>query len=382
VSSGVTSLTGANGISISQPSGAVTVGITANGIANASLGTMGAHTYKGNNTGATATPIDVTSAQLMTDIGAAPLASPALSGTPTAPTASNGTNTTQIATTAYVLATRIDQLQPPNIDVGWNNKKITGLLDPTNTQDAATKGYVDSTAQGLDTKSSVRAATTVNLTLSGTQTVDGVALIANDRILVKDQTTQTQNGIYVVQAGAWTRTTDADTWNELVSAFVFVEQGTVNADSGWTCTVDPGGTIGSTNVTWAQFSGAGQVNAGAGLVKNGNTIDAVGTSNRITVNADNIDISVSYVGQATITTLGTISTGTWNGAVIGVAYGGTGATNLTGYIRGNGASAMTAIATIPSSDITGLGTMAVQNASSVAITGGTIDNVTLDGGSF
>ena len=314
-----------------------------------------------------------------TDTSRAPLASPGLTGIPTAPTATNGTNTTQIATTAFVLATRLDQLAAPTADVSWNSRKITNLLDPTNPQDAATKNYVDLGIQGLDTKQSVRAASTANLTLSGTQTVDGVALVANDRILVKDQTTQAQNGIYLVAAGAWTRTTDADLWTELVGAYTFVEQGTVNADSGWVCTVDQGGTLDTTNVTWAQFSGAGQVTAGAGLTKTGNTIDVGGTANRITVNPDTIDIAATYVGQSSITTLGTITTGTWNGTAITVPYGGTGATTLTGYVKGNGASAFTAVSTIPNTDISGLGTMSTQSASSVAITGGTISGVTVSG---
>jgi hypothetical protein len=133
--------------------------------------------------------------------------------------------------------------------------------------------------------------------------------------LVKDQTTQSGNGIYVAVAGAWARATDADTWAELPSAFVFVEVGSANADSGWLCTVDAGGTLGTTNVTWVQFSGAGQITAGAGLTKTGNTIDAVGTANRILVNADNIDIAATYVGQSTITTLGTVTTGV-NGTTI------------------------------------------------------------------
>jgi hypothetical protein len=318
----------------------------------------------------------------ITGVGGALLAGPTFTGVPAAPTPANGNNTTQLATTQYVMATRLDQLVAPNVDVSWNSHKITGLLDPTNPQDAASKAYVDSAIQGLDTKASVRAASTANLTLSATQTVDGVTLIANDRVLVKDQTTQSQNGIYLVQAGAWTRALDVDAWGELVSAYTFVESGTVNADSGWTCTVDPGGTLGTTAVTWVQFSGAGQINAGAGLTKTGNTIDAIGTANRILVNADNIDIAATYVGQTSITTLGTITTGVWNGTTIAVANGGTGAAALTGYLKGNGTSAFTASASIPNTDITGLGTMAVQNAAAVAITGGTIDGITLDGGTF
>jgi hypothetical protein len=383
VSGGVTSLAGANGISISQPSGAVTVGINANGILNASLATMAAHTYKGNNTGATATPIDVTAAQLMTDLGAAPINSPTFTGTPAGPTPSNGTNTTQLATTQYVLATRIDQLQPPNVDVPWNSKRITGLLNPTNAQDAATKAYVDSISQGLDAKGSCVVATTANIALTGAQTIDGWSVQTGDRVLVKNQTTQSENGIYTGNTiGAWARATDADTWTELVSAFTFVEQGPANADSGWLCTVDAAGTIGTTAVTWVQFSGAGQISAGNGLTKTGNVIDAVGTASRIAVFADNIDIDVNYAGQVSITTLGTITTGTWAGNLIPVLRGGTGAAALTGYVKGAGTSAFTASATIPSTDITGLGTMSVQNANAVAITGGTIDGITLDCGTF
>jgi hypothetical protein len=111
------------------------------------------------------------------------------------------------------------------------------------------------------------------------------------------------------------------------SAYVWVEQGTVNADSGWVCTSDQGGTLNTTAITWVQFTAAGAAIAGAGLTKTGNTIDAVGTANRILVNADNIDIHGSYVGQASITTLGTVTTGVWNGSAVPVANGGTGQTS-------------------------------------------------------
>jgi hypothetical protein len=140
---------------------------------------------------------------------------------------------------------------------------------PTSTTDIANKLYVDTVAQGLDTKASCIAATTANITLSGTQTVDGIVLIATDRVLVKNQTAPAENGLYLCAAGAWTRTTDADTWDELRSAFVFIEKGTVYADTGWTCTIDSGGTLGTTAVTWAQFSGAGSFTAGTGLTLTG-----------------------------------------------------------------------------------------------------------------
>jgi hypothetical protein len=319
----------------------------------------------------------------VTTVGGAPINAPTFTGIASAVTPANGTNTTQLATTQYVMATRLDQFVPPNFDVSWNTHKITNLLDPVAGQDAATKSYVDTIAQGLDTKASVRAATTANLAaLSGPQTIDGISLIAGDRVLVKDQTTQANNGIYVVQAAAWTRALDADTWNELVSAYTFVESGTVNADNGFTCTVDPGGTLGTTAVTWTQFNGTGQITAGAGLTKTGNTLDVIGTTNRILVNADNVDIAATYVGQTSITTLGTVTTGVWNGTTLAVANGGSGASTLTGYLKGNGASAFTGSATIPNTDIAGLGTMSTQNATAVAITGGTIDGVTFDMGTF
>ncbi|MCQ4143221.1 hypothetical protein [Vogesella sp. AC12] len=157
--------------------------------------------------------------------------------------------------------------------------QVALAADPTNALDAATKQYVDNMAAGLEVKTSVRAATTANIALSGTQTIDGVVLVAGDRVLVKNQATASQNGLYVIAAGAWTRTTDTDVWNELVSAFVFVESGTSNADSGWVCTVDPGGTLGATSVSWTQFAGAGTVTAGTGLSVSGNQVALAAGSN-------------------------------------------------------------------------------------------------------
>ncbi len=184
--------------------------------------------------------------------------------------------------------------------IAMGSSKITGLGTPTADQDAATKAYVDSVAQGLDVKASCRAATVANITLSGTQTIDGVAVIAGDRVLVKDQSTAANNGIYVVAAGSWSRASDADTWAELVGAFTFVEEGTVNDNSGWVCTSPAGGTLGVTAVTWEQFSGAGQITAGAGLYKSGNTL-SVGTASasRIVVGTDDIDLATTGVTAST-----------------------------------------------------------------------------------
>jgi hypothetical protein len=177
---------------------------------------------------------------------------------------------------------------------------ITGLANPVNDSDAANKGYVDALAQGIDAKASCVVATTANITLSGTQTIDGIAVSVGDRVLVKDQSTASQNGIYLCASSTWTRTTDANTWDELVAAFTFIEKGTTQANNGYISTITAGGTLGTTAVTFAQFSGAGQITAGAGLTKTGNTIDVgAASSSRIVVNSDNIDLAASGVTAGT-----------------------------------------------------------------------------------
>lgn len=195
-----------------------------------------------------------------------------------------------------VRSSRLDQLAVPIASVSLNNNTITNLADPVNAQDAATKAYVDASRQGLDTKDSVRVATTGNVALTGATTtvIDGITLAVGDRVLVKDQTTGSENGIYVFATGAWSRAIDANTNTKVTSGlFVFVESGTVNSDSGWVLTTDGAITLGTTALSFTQFSGAGQITTGAGLTKVGNTID-VGTasSSRIVVNADNIDLAL------------------------------------------------------------------------------------------
>lgn len=226
---------------------------------------------------------------------------------------------------------------------------------PSADLDAANKAYVDSARSGLDVKQSVRYTTNAALptfthlsgvltaSTNGGLTLDGVTLAdpadVGARVLVKNETSGNApyNGVYVVTAvgdgsNPWvlTRATDADTSSEVTPGmFVFVEQGTAWADSGWVLTTDGTINLGSTALTFVQFSAAGQSIAGNGLTKTGNTIDAVGTTDRITVNADSIDIASTYAGQSSITTLGTITTGTWNGTDIAVADGGTGASDAS-----------------------------------------------------
>lgn len=190
-----------------------------------------------------------------------------------------------------VRTSRLDQMSVPTSDVSFNNVKITNLAAPTSDNDAATKAYVDAARMGLDVKASVRVATTANIALSGTQTIDGVNVVADDRVLVKNQDTASENGIYVVSAGAWSRSSDANSDAKVTAGlFTFVSEGTANSDSGWVLTTNDIITLGTTSLAFAQFSGAGQITAGSGLVKTGNILDVVGTAGRIVVNADSIDL--------------------------------------------------------------------------------------------
>ena len=279
----------------------------------------------------------------------------------------------------------LDQMAAPTSAVSLNSQKITGLADPTGDNDAANKGYVDGVAQGLDVKDSVKATTTANGTLSTAfangQSIDGVTLATGDRILIKNQTTASQNGIYNVNAsGAPSRTTDMATGSNAAGAFVFVEQGTVNAENGFTCTTDTGSAVvGTNNLTFAQFSGAGQIIAGDGLEKSGNTL-----STDLKANGGLVIESTELALKLDASSI----TGT-----LAIGDGGTGATTASAALTALGLSnyAKTLIddADAAAARTTlGLGSIATQAANSVAITGGSItnlttfDGITIDGGSY
>lgn len=168
-------------------------------------------------------------------------------------------------------------------------------IAPTATGHLANKAYVDSVAQGLDLKGSCKVATTGNITLSGTQTIDGISIAAGDRVAVIAQSAASTNGLYVCAAGAWARTSDMATGSDAAGAFTFIEQGTVNADAGFVCTSDSGAAVVGTNVlAFTQFSGAGQITAGNGLSKTGDTLDVnVGDGVLITGDAVAIDLATN-----------------------------------------------------------------------------------------
>lgn len=257
-------------------------------------------------------------------------------------------------------------------------------VDPSDPLDVANKAYVDAARSGLDVKQSVKYATNAALpaytyatnALTGASvgalTIDGQAVSAGQRLLVKNEAglNAKYNGIYEVtnegsgSAGyVLTRASDADDNFEVTPGlFVFVEAGSTWSDSGWILTVDGPIILNTTDLTFVQFSAAGQSIAGGGLTKTGNTIDVVGTTDRITVNPDSVDIASTYVGQTSITTLGTIATGTWEATDVGVPHGGTGAstaadarTNL-GFTAGSYSTNTPVLSRISAQTVTGAST--------------------------
>jgi hypothetical protein len=230
------------------------------------------------------------------------------------------------------------------------------------------------------------------LTLSaGLSAIDGHTLVNGDRILVKNEANQAHNGMYVrTSATVLTRSNDFNTAAEMGGGdFTFVENGTVYGNTGWVQTEEVL-TVGTDAVIWQQFSGTGTFTAGNGLTTTGTEFNVVGTTNRITVNPDSIDIASTYVGQTSITTLGTIATGTWQGTVINPTYGGTGVNNgsktitLGGNFTHTGAhtlglttTANTSV-TLPTTGtlatLAGTETFTNKTIQGATITGGSIDN--------
>ncbi len=167
---------------------------------------------------------------------------------------------------AGVQTNRVDELAAAT-------NPVTGVT-PTAAAHFATKGYVDNVSQGLDVKDSVKVATTGNITLSGTQTIDNIAVSADERVLVKNQTTASQNGIYLCKASSWVRADDFAANATVAGAFCFVEKGDTNADSGFVVSSDTGSdVVGTNNIVFTQFSGTGSgVSAGNGLSKSGSVM--------------------------------------------------------------------------------------------------------------
>lgn len=242
-------------------------------------------------------------------------------------------------TQSTINSTVIGNITPSS--AAFTSAQVSAL--PVGALDVVNKQYVDTLASGLTWKQACRVGTTVNITLSGIQSIDGVTLVAGERVLVKAQSAAAENGIYVVASGAWSRATDADTWNEYVGAVTFVESGG-QAGSAWYSSAQPGGTLGVTAINWSNFSVSGTYYAGTGLTLASSTFSITNTG-----------VTASTYGSAT--------------SVPVVAI------NAQGQIT----SASNQLIAISTAQISGLGTMAIQNANNVAITGGSINGTTVGG---
>jgi len=230
----------------------------------------------------------------------------------------------------------------PSTGIFTNVSATTGQISttPSSNTDIANKFYVDTVAQGLGPKAACQCGTTANITLLGLQTIDGYTTLANDRVLVKNQTLSQFNGIYIASTTTWTRATDMDVWSEVPGAYTVILNGG-QQDTGWVCTATASGTINVTAMPWVQFSAASTYFAGTGLSLSSNTF------------------SITPVGTA----------GTYGSASAVPVF----VTNASGQIT---SVTNTSIA-ITNTQVSGLGTMSTQNANSVAITGGSIDNTTI-----
>ena len=232
----------------------------------------------------------------------------------------------------------------PSTGIFTNIQTTTGQIttQPTGSTDIVNLLALQSYAAGISWKQPVACATLANITLSGLQTIDGYTTLSGDRVIVKNQTTSANNGIYIASTSAWSRSTDADAWTELVSAIAFVEYGS-QAGSAWFCTVTPGGTLGTTPVTWAQFTTSATYTAGTGLTLAG------------------FQFSITNIGTA----------GTYGSASSVPVF----TTNAQGQVT---SVTNTSIA-IANTQVSGLGTMSTQNANNVAITGGSITGTPISG---
>lgn len=249
---------------------------------------------------------------------------------------------------AWIDLGRLNQITAPNAAVAMNSQQITGLADPSNAQDAATKNYVDSVLNGLAWKDSVRAASTANGTLASAfangSVIDGVTLATGDRILIKNQTTGSENGIYVVAAsGAPARATDSDSQSDLLSTAVFVSEGTTQADTAWVLQTNAPITVGSTSLAYVQFGAGSSYSSGTGINIAGNVINLVVP----------VVVSSGGTGATTLTNHGVLL-GQGTGAIVAVAVGATGT-----VLRGQTGADPVFGAVVLTTDVTG--TLPVAN---------------------
>lgn len=246
----------------------------------------------------------------------------------------------------------LDSIHSPANPVSMAGQRITNLADPINPLDAVNKEFMDLLLQGFNPKQIVRAATISSIGLTGLQTVNGVSLNVGDRVLVKDQSSNKLNGIWVVATSSWSRATDADHGNGDAGftdqnsidrgCYCTVIEGDTNRGTSWFQTLDVGHCANDPSgdpIEFVLFSEASSLTAGQAIDITGNVISVKFTANRtaLSLSTGGIDIANNYVGQTSLTTLGTITTGTWHGNLITPTYGGTGINNgsFTTTLAGN-----------------------------------------------
>lgn len=309
-----------------------------------------------------------------------------------------------------VRASRLDQMAAPTAAVSMNSQILSNLAAPVSANDAARLVDIQSTAAGIDSKPSVRAVATANIaTLSGATTIDGVSLVAGDRVLLVGQSAAAQNGPYVVAAGAWARAAETIT----PQAFWFVEEGATYGASQWKTATTGVITLGSTALSIVQFGASVSYTAGNGLSLSGNQFSVLTASTaRITVTGAGVDLATTGVSPGTYRSVTVDSYGRVTGgsnpttlsgygitdaqglnANLTALSGLTGASDAAPYFTGAGAMAVytltsfgrslaAAAAASNARTTLGLGDIATQAASNVAITGGSISGVTIDDGTF
>ena len=346
---GVTSNVAGTGISVSGATGAVTI------------------TNTGVTSNVAGTNITVSGATGAVTIGL--VAAPTITGTNITgiPNAGLTNSSVTIGSTNIALGATSTTLAGMT-GITFSSGTVTGIATPVASSDAATKAYVDSSIQGLSWKQAVLVATTANITLSGTQTIDGVAVTAGARVLVKNQTTTSQNGIYVVAAGAWSRAADSTTAAQIDGEAVYVQQGTSFADTGWTETATIV-TVGTDPIVYAQFSGSGAYTAGTGLSLTGNVFANTGVLS-VTTNTG-LSTNVAATGAVTITNTGVTSFTSNTGLSANVSA--TGAvtvtnTGVTSNVAGTGISVSGATGAVT---ITNTGVTSAVAGTGIGVSGAT-----------